>query len=117
MSGEKSKRNSVSKPSDKKTKDNKSRPQKEPKKPADTDGDEEMTVVVPPSKSDKPEENGDVTMNGVEQEKKEEEEKPVDPKEKAATGMLSYLAVLKAIANPYRHTQQSHLARTCREPI
>lgn len=85
MSGDKPKRNSVSRPSGHKSKDSKSKPAKDPKKSKDNDGDEEMTVVVPPSKSEDAEKNGDVAMNGTEE---KEAEPPVDPKAKAATGMM-----------------------------
>lgn len=80
MSGDKSKRNSVSRSNDSKSKD-KSKAAKDTKTTKDNDGDEEMTVVVPPPKTDQ---NGDVTMNGATERK--EEEVPVDPKVKAATG-------------------------------
>lgn len=76
MSGDKSKRNSVSR-----SKDNKSKAQKDTKKAKDNDGDEEMTVVVPPVKTDQ---NGDIPTNGAAEEK--EEDVPVDPKVKATTG-------------------------------
>lgn len=87
MSGDKSKRNSVNRPKDSSAKDNKAKAQKDPKKAKDKDGDEEMTVVVPPTKPSEADPNGDVTMNGTTEEK--EEEKPVDPKVQAATGKRS----------------------------
>jgi len=92
MSGDKSKRNSVSKSNDSKSKDNKSKAQKDTKKPKDNDGDEEMTVVVPPPK---PDQNGDVTMNGATDEK--EGEVPVDPKVQAANGIKTALLYTSVI--------------------
>jgi len=86
MSGERSKRNSVSRSNDSKSKD-KSKAQKDVKKAKDNSGDEEMTVVVPPSKTNDADQNGDVTMNGTAEEK--EEEAPVDPKMKAVDGNAS----------------------------
>lgn len=86
MSGDKSKRNSLNRPKDT-SKDNKSKAQKDTKKAKDKDGDEEMTVVVPPIKSTDADPTGDVAMNGTSEEK--EEEKPIDPKVQAATGKLS----------------------------
>lgn len=89
MSGDKSKRNSLNRPKDT-AKDNKSKAAKDAKdakdakKAKDKDGDEEMTVVVPPAKSTDADANGDVAMNGTTEEK--EEEKPVDPKVQAANG-------------------------------
>lgn len=83
MSGEKSKRNSVSRPNSQKGKDNKAKPQKEPQKPKDNDGDEEMTVVVPPAKT-QADKDADVAMNGTDDAKPEET--PVDPKVKAQAG-------------------------------
>lgn len=85
MSGDKSKRNSLNRPKDT-AKDNKSKTQKDAKKAKDKDGDEEMTVVVPPAKPTEADANGDVAMDGTSEAK--EEEKPVDPKVQAATGML-----------------------------
>ncbi|KAK5942555.1 26S proteasome non-ATPase regulatory subunit [Knufia obscura] len=89
MSGDKSKRNSVSRSNDSKSKD-KSKAAKDTKTTKDNDGDEEMTVVVPPPKTDQ---NGDVTMNGATERK--EEEVPVDPKVKAATDIKNNLALLE----------------------
>lgn len=85
MSGEKSKRNSVSRPNSQKGKENKAKAQKEPQKPKDNDGDEEMTVVVPPTKA-QGEKDADIAMNGTEENKSEEA--PVDPKVKVAAGMF-----------------------------
>lgn len=92
MSGDKGKRNSVSKPSGHKKQDSKSKPAKDVKKIPEKDADEEMTVVVPPVKPADAAKNEDVVMNGDEEEKKEklEEETVVDPKEKAIAGMLSH---------------------------
>lgn len=80
MSGDKSKRNSVGRPKDSGAKDNKAKAQKDPKKAKDKDGDEEMTVVVPPAKGKK----GEANVNGTSEDKAEEA--PVDPKVQAATG-------------------------------
>ena len=79
MSGEKSKKNSVGKPGDSKSKDNKSKHQKTHSKSKSKDGDEEMTVVVPPPKADT---NGDIEMNGTD----EPVADVVDPKVKATQG-------------------------------
>lgn len=64
----------------------------------DKDGDEEMTVVVPPSKGSKltsepsQDDEGDVAMNGaVEPEVKEAAEPVADPTTKAITGKLDSL--------------------------
>ena len=60
----------------------------------DKDGDEEMTVVVPPPKAAKlpgasqKDDEGDVTMNGTAEVDVTEPTEPIeDPKNKAATGM------------------------------
>jgi len=102
MSGDKSKRNSVSKPNDSKAKD-KSKIQKDAKKAKDNDGDEEMTVVVPPSKTNDADQKGDVTMNGTTEEKKEEA--PLDPKVKAMNGTI-------ALMHPSRMANRSQISRT-----
>lgn len=86
MSGDKGKRNSVSRPNDHKRKDSKSKSQKDTQKPKDKDGDEEMTVVVPPSKGDAGK-NEDVAMNGTDEAKPKDP--PVDPKAKAIAGMMT----------------------------
>lgn len=83
MSGDRSKRNSVSRSNDSKSKD-KSKAQKDGKKGKDNSGDEEMTVVVPPFKTNDADQNGDMTMNGTADEK--QEEAPIDPKVKAVDG-------------------------------
>ena len=69
----------------------------------DKDGDEEMTVVVPPSKGSKlsgepaKDEEGDVAMNGAsESEVKEPVEPVVDPKVKAITGKLDKQVLLSS---------------------
>ena len=93
MSGDKSKRNSVSKPNhQKKDSKSKSQPQaqKDAKKQKDVDGDEEMTVVVPPTKplegnTDK-DKDTDVAMNGTDE--KKSEDVVIDPKVKAAAVVL-----------------------------
>ncbi len=61
----------------------------------DKDGDEEMTVVVPPAQGSKlsgepaRDDEGDIAMNGAsEDEVKEPAEPVVDPKSKAITGKL-----------------------------
>lgn len=87
MSGDKSKRNSLNRPKESSAKDNKGKAQKDSKKGKDKDGDEEMTVVVPPAKSNDADKNADVTMNGTMEGK--QEEVPVDPKVQAASGDLS----------------------------
>lgn len=84
MSGDKSKRNSLNRPKSSSAKDDKAKSQKDPKQAKDKDGDEEMTVVVPPAKSADADPNADVAMNGTSEEK--EQEKPVDPKAQAAIG-------------------------------
>lgn len=94
MSGDKPKRNSVSKTNPPKSKDNKAKPQKEPQKPKDTDGDEEMTVVVPPAKTTAGKDN-DVVMDSAEEAKSEEA--PVDPKVKAMAGTYSCFSVHPAV--------------------
>ena len=91
MSGDKSKRNSVSKPNhQKKDSKSKSQPQaqKDAKKQKDVDGDEEMTVVVPPTKPLEGNTNKDmdVAMNGTDE--KKSEDVVIDPKVKAAAGVL-----------------------------
>lgn len=87
MSGDKGKRNSVSKPSGHKKQDSKSKPAKDVKKTPEKDADEEMTVVVPPAKPADAAKNEDVVMNGAEDEKEKPEETVIDPKEKAISGM------------------------------
>lgn len=84
MSGDKSKKHNPSKSQDLRSKDNKSKPQKDAKKGKDKDGDEEMTVVMPPSKSTGADPNSDVTANGTSDEKEQE---IIDPKVKASNGM------------------------------
>lgn len=66
------------------------------KRSRDKEGDEEMTVVVPPAKGQKlsgnpdPDKQGDVTMEGVEStDSKQTTEETVDPRTKAITGELS----------------------------
>ena len=66
-----------------------------PKSGKDKDGDEEMTVVVPPPKAAKlsgvsqKDDEGDIAMNGTtEGEIKEPTEPTVDPKSKAIIGMM-----------------------------
>lgn len=86
MSGDKGKRNSVSKPSGHKKQDSKSKPAKDAKKAPEKDADEEMTVVVPPVKPADAAKNEDVVMNGAPDEKEKPEETVVDPKEKAIAG-------------------------------
>jgi 26S proteasome regulatory subunit N3 len=61
----------------------------------DKDGDEEMTVVVPPPKASRlsgapqKDDEGDIAMNGAaEMEAKESVEQVEDPKNKAVAGML-----------------------------
>jgi len=84
MSGDKSKKHNAKKSQDLGSKDNKPSSQKDTKKVKDKDEDEEMTVVVPPSKSVDNDHNGDVTMNGTSGEKEQE---VVDPKVKAFNGV------------------------------
>lgn len=61
------------------------------------EGDEEMTVVVPPAKSSKKPTNSsgkedvDTTMNGTAEDDTQTSEEPeLDPKEKAITGILCF---------------------------
>ncbi|KAK5104909.1 26S proteasome non-ATPase regulatory subunit [Lithohypha guttulata] len=92
MSGDKGKRNSVSRPNDHKRKDSKSKSQKDTQKPKDKVGDEEMTVVVPPSKGDAGK-NEDVAMNGTDEAKLKDP--PVDPKAKAIADIKANLTLLE----------------------
>lgn len=57
----------------------------DPAQKRDKDGDDEMTVVVPPSKS-KSGNDKDVTMEGAEGDEATKPEDQVDPVEKAAAG-------------------------------
>lgn len=96
MSGDKSKRNSLNRPkssSAKDNKDNKDKAQKDSKKGKDKDGDEEMTVVVPPAKSSDADKNGDVAINGTSEENKEA---TVDPKVQAASGKALDISLLSS---------------------
>ena len=72
-----------------------------PKPAKDKDGDEEMTVVVPPSKGTKvadtpsKDKEGDVAMNGTpEAESTETAEPAVDPKAKAIAGEYAFPRLL-----------------------
>jgi 26S proteasome regulatory subunit N3 len=71
-----------------------SKPSGRTKPGKDKDGDEEMTVVVPPPKASKlsgapqKDDEGDIAMNGVaEADTKEPVEQVDDPKNKAVAGM------------------------------
>jgi 26S proteasome regulatory subunit N3 len=71
-----------------------SKPSGRTKSSKDKDGDEEMTVVVPPPKASKlsgasqKDDEGDIAMNGAaEVEAKESVEQEEDPKNKAVAGM------------------------------
>lgn len=92
----------------------------------DKDGDDEMTVVVPPSKTSK---SGgeDVTMEGTEGDESKQSEQQVDPVEKAAADMKSNftlldravthfdprftLRVLRSISSMRKHLTPDLLAR------
>jgi len=113
MSGDRSKRNSVSRPNDSKSKD-KSKVQKDGKKGKDNGGDEEMTVVVPPSKTNDADQNGDVTMNGMADEK---EEAPIDPKVKAVNGKASVSAQRNDGLTVSRYQEQPGTLGTSSQPI
>ena len=72
-----------------------------PEKPSkDKDGDDEMTVVVPPSKASKPlnspekEADSDVAMNGIEEPQPQAPDDVVDHPAKAVDG-LSYLTLFR----------------------
>lgn len=78
----------------------------------DKEGDDEMTVVVPPSKGSKLtaegsiDEDGDAVMNGAEETKDGEAEvEKTDPVTKAVSGMLIKLGsvLLVLIVFPFRH--------------
>lgn len=84
MSGDKPKKYGSNKSQDLGSKDNKPKVQKDDKKGKKEDNEEEMTVVLPPSKSTESEQNGDVTMNGT---SNESEQVEIDPKVKASNGM------------------------------
>jgi 26S proteasome regulatory subunit N3 len=74
--------------------DDSSKPSGRTKPGKDKDGDEEMTVVVPPPKASKlssapqKDDEGDIAMNGAaEEDAKEPVEQVEDPKNKAVAGM------------------------------
>lgn len=78
---------------------------------ADRDADEEMTVVVPPPKSSKlsgeqgKDSRGDITMDNIDRtESGTEEAEKIDPKVKAAAGMIHSFCALKPADN-YRKLQ------------
>lgn len=60
----------------------------------DREGDQKMTVVVPPTKGSRSsgKDNEDVTMEGAEDEKAEDAESEVDPATKAIQGLSRVLA-------------------------
>jgi 26S proteasome regulatory subunit N3 len=81
-----------------------SKPSGRTKSVKDKDGDEEMTVVVPPPKASKlsgtpqKDDEGDIAMNGVaEADAKEPIEQVEDPKDKAVAGMSDD----KPLAQPF----------------
>lgn len=93
MNGDAPSQNGVNGSDDAKTSRDKSKPIKGGKVNKDKESEEEMTVVVPPSKSPsgsngvQQDKEGDVIMNGAsEAEAKKIQEPVVDPKEKAITG-------------------------------
>jgi hypothetical protein len=76
------------------------------------DGDDEMTVVVPPSKNGKT-----VDSNGEDKVDETEQEVPIDPKEKAINGRKACIRVCASSANRTRNQEQLRLTRTSSDPI
>lgn len=74
------------------------------------DGDEEMTVVVPPSK------NGIAEESEAKEGEKAEEQVPIDPKEKAVQGAQHSNPVFDS-ANSNRNQGQFRPARACSLPV
>jgi 26S proteasome regulatory subunit N3 len=79
-----------------------------PKQDRDGDGDEEMTVVVPPSKgprlSGEPDqERPEVTMDGIEEDDSKKSEGEIDPREKTVSGtvLLSCRVLLEVDMAPW----------------
>lgn len=79
--------------------DDTSKPTEKPKAARDKDGEESMTVVVPPSKSSKlvaeagKDQEGDTTMDVVEQATAETPDERIDPRAKAILGSYSTFAL------------------------